>query len=156
MELLKLYCEKQYYKYYDVIGDVDNREKILAIIYEALEWLKTLKNPASPQLVKKHGSMPADAIYLNVYRYDARKNKEINTQNDNFVCFVDYNISGKTTFLNGSLPKFIWDSLHHEKVDNMFIAWKEGKYITRHVVKTGRNDPCTCGSGNKYKKVLRQ
>ena len=96
--------------------------------------------------------MPADAIYLNVYRHDARKNKELNTRNENFVCFVDYNISGETTLLNGSIPKVIWDSFHHEKVDNMFIAWREAKYITRHVDKIGRNDPCPCGSGKKYKK----
>ena len=134
------------------IGDVEDREKILAIIGEALEWLKTLKNPASPQVAKKHGSMPADAIYLNVYRHDARKNKGLNTKNENFVCFVDYNISGETTLMNGSLPKVIWDSFHHEKVDNMFIAWREAKYITRRVDKVGRNDPCPCGSGKKYKK----
>ena len=96
--------------------------------------------------------MPADAIYLNVYRHDARKNKELNTRNANFVCFVDYNISGTTTVLNGRLPQVIWDSVHHEKVDNMFIEWREQKYITRHVDKVGRNAPCPCGSGKKYKK----
>ena len=134
------------------IGEVEDRERLLTIIKEAIEWLKTLKNPPSPEIAKKHGSMPADAIYLNVYRNDARKNKEINIRNENFVCFVDYNASGTTTLLNGGLPKMIWDSLHHEKVDNMFIAWREGKHITRHVVKVRRNDLCPCGSGKKYKK----
>ena len=134
------------------IGDVAVREKILSIINDAIEWLNTLKNPASPQIIKKHGNMPADAIYINIYRNDSRKDKEINEQNENFVCFVDYNTNGETTLLNGGLPKAIWDSLRHEKVDNMFIAWREAKYLTHHTSKVGRNDPCPCGSGKKYKK----
>lgn len=134
------------------IGDIEDREKILAIINEAIQWMRVLKNPPSPQISKKHGSMPADSVYLYVYRNDARKNKELNIRNENFVCFVDYNISGTTTLQNGGLLKAIWDSFHHEKVDNMFIAWREAKYGTHHVSKIGRNASCPCGSGKKYKK----
>ena len=134
------------------IGDIEDREKILAIINEAIQWMRVLKNPPSPQISKKHGSMPADSVYLYVYRNDARKNKELNIRNENFVCFVDYNISGTTTLQNGGLLKATWDSFHHEKVDNMFIAWREAKYGTHHVSKIGRNASCPCGSGKKYKK----
>lgn len=134
------------------IGDISERKEILYIINQAIEWLKTVKNPPSPVFLQKHGDMPADSIYINVYRNDTRKSKELFTSNENFVCFVDYNFAGITTLENGGLPKIIWNSLYHEKVENMFVAWRESKYITRTVKKVGRNDPCPCGSGKKYKK----
>lgn len=134
------------------IGNADDRNQILSIINQAIQWLLTLKNPPSPVYPHKYGDVPADALYINVYRNDGRKNKELYTSNDNFVCFVDFNQTGETTLENGGLPKPVWDSLSHEKVDNMYIAWRESKYLTRHVEKVGRNDPCPCGSGRKYKK----
>ena len=134
------------------IGDADERNEIISIINQCIDWLLTLKNPPTPAFEEKHGDMPADALYINVYRNDGRKNKELQTSNTNFVCFVDFNLTGETTLLNGGLPKVAWDALHHEKVDNMYIAWREAKFITRHVEKVGRNDPCPCGSGLKYKK----
>ena len=133
------------------IGEVTSREEILRKVEIAIEWLKTVKNPPSPKYHQKHGNMPADAIYLNVYKYDERKNKGLMPSNDNFVCFVDYNLSGKTTLKNGGLPPIIWNKLHHETVGLLQIAWREKKYQTRHVVKIGRNDLCPCGSGKKYK-----
>lgn len=134
------------------IGSIDDRNQILAIINQAIDWLLTLKNPPSPTIALKYGEMPADALYINVYRNDARKSKELLTSNDNFVCFVDYNANGTTTLQNGGLLPVIWNSLAHEKVDKMFIAWRERKHLTRQVEKVGRNDPCPCGSGQKYKK----
>lgn len=134
------------------IGNTDERNEILSIINQSVEWLLTLKNPPAPAFEQKYGDMPADALYINVYRQDGRKKKELLKANENFVCFVDYNLTGETTLLNGGLPKGVWDSLSHEKVDNMNIAWRDAKYITRHVAKIGRNDPCPCGSGKKYKK----
>lgn len=134
------------------IGNTDDRNQILSIINQAIQWLLTLKNPPSPVYPHKYGDVPADALYINVYRNDGRKNKELYTSNDNFVCFVDFNQTGETTLENGGLPKPVWDSLSHEKVDNMYIAWRESKHLTRHVEKVGRNDPCPCGSSRKYKK----
>ena len=134
------------------IGNADERNEILSIINQSVEWLLTLKNPPAPAFEQKYGDMPADALYINVYRQDGRKKKELIKANENFVCFVDFNLTGETTLLNGGLPKGVWDSLSHEKVDNMFIAWRDAKYITRHAEKIGRNDPCPCGSGKKYKK----
>lgn len=133
------------------IGDTTSREEILAKIETAITWLKTVKNPPSPQIQVKHGDMPADAIYLNVYKHDERKNKELYPNNDNFVCFVDYNITGETTLKDGGILSSIWRQLHHETVGLLQIAWREKKNLTRHVVKIGRNDPCPCGSGKKYK-----
>lgn len=134
------------------IGTITTRQEILNVINQAVEWLRKVKNPPSPVILQKHGDMPADSLYINVYRSDGRKSKELYTSNENFICFVDYNADGTTSLKNGGLPKSLWNVLHHEKLDNMFIAWKDGKYITRQVVKIGRNDPCPCGSGLKYKK----
>lgn len=35
------------------------------------------------------------------------------------------------------------------------VVWREGKYIIRHVSKTGVNSPCPCGSGKKFKKCCK-
>lgn len=134
------------------IGEVNNRNDIINLINKAISWLKTVKNPASPTFEQKHGDMPADALYINVYRNDSRKCKELLTSNENFVCFVDYNATGNTTLKNGGLLPSVWASLYHEKVDNMFIAWRNTQYATVIKEKIGRNDPCPCGSGKKFKK----
>lgn len=46
--------------------------------------------------------MEADSIYMNVYRNDERTNKELLSNNSNFVCFVDYNVDGITSLVNGA------------------------------------------------------
>ena len=46
----------------------------------------------------------------------------------------------------------VWNSFHHEKIDNKFIAWRNHEFATIRTQKIGRNDPCPCGSGKKYKK----
>ena len=96
--------------------------------------------------------MEADSLYINVYKKDYRTNKELFPNNDNFVCFVDYNLSGETTLKDGGLPESIWNKLYHEKINNIAIAWREGIYFTRQSKKVGRNDLCPCGSKKKYKK----
>ena len=106
------------------IGETSDRENILEVIFQAVEWLSNLKNPPSPKNEQKHGDMPADSVYVNVYISDGRKNKELISSNDNFVCFVDYNLDGNTTLKNGGLPKVIWESFCHETINNFNIAWK--------------------------------
>ncbi len=134
------------------IGDISEKEKILGIIHRSIDWLKSVKNIPSPTLPHKYGTMDADALYINVYRNDTRGNKELFPTNDNFVCFVDYNIDGKTTLKDGGLPISIWKQLYHEKLGNIKVAWREGKFAIKKATKIGRNDPCPCGSGKKYKK----
>lgn len=137
------------------IGDIDSKESILKIINESIDWVKKLKNVDSPTMHQKSGEMEADAIYMNVYRKDSRKNKSLLPNNDNFVCFVDYNISGDTTLLNGGLPASIWNQFYHETIGKLKIAWRESKFLTIHKKKIGVNDPCPCGSGKKFKKCCR-
>lgn len=135
------------------LGEVSNKDEIIKIILDGIEKLKTVKNPPSPKLPHKYGTMEADALYVNVYRYDTRKDKQLFPSNENFVCMVDYNLDGVTTLKNGGIFENIWNKLYHEKIDNMQIAWRENKYAPKRIVeKTGRNDPCPCGSGKKYKK----
>ena len=137
------------------IGNISSKEEIMAIIRESIEWLKTVKNVDSPTIHRKNGEMEADSLYINVYRYDARQNKELYPNNQNFVCFVDYNLTGETTLVNGSLPSIIWKQLYHEKIGKMDIAWREAKYTIRHISKIGVNAPCPCGSGKKFKKCCK-
>lgn len=134
------------------VGNHCSRETLLMIIDEALEWLKAVKNPPSPTFPHKHGDMPADALYVNVYKEDGRKNKNMLPDNDNFICFVDYNATGKTTLKYGGIFPDVWNEYTHERIGLKQIAWRDTTYFTRHVVKTGRNELCPCGSGKKYKK----
>lgn len=133
------------------VGEVKTREELLSIIDEALNWLKDVKNPPSPTFVHKHGKMPADALYVNVYKEDRRKDKNMFLSNENFICFVDYNASGKTTLKHGGVPEGIWMKYLHETIEKKEIAWRDSTYYTRHVKKINRNDLCPCGSGVKYK-----
>lgn len=137
------------------IGEVNKKEDIIKIIYESIEWLKGLKNVDSPTLHHKNGDIEADSLYINVYRYDARKNKELFPGNENFICFVDYNVSGYTTLKCGGLPPRIWQKFYHEKMGQIDIAWRESKYIIRKAKKVSVNDPCPCGSGKKFKKCCK-
>lgn len=134
------------------IGDIRNKQEIIEVIKEAIDWLKYIKNPPSPKVQQKHGSMESDSLYINVYKKDYRTNKELLPNNDNFVCFVDYNLSGETTLKDGGMPGGIWNKLYHEKMNNIAIAWREDIYFTRQSKKVGRNDLCPCGSKKKYKK----
>lgn len=134
------------------IGDIRNKEDIIEIIKSAINWLKDIKNPPSPTTKQKHGSVQADSLYINVYKEDCRTNKEIIPNNENLVCFVDYNLTGITVLKNGGLPENIWNKFYHERIENFEIAWRESYYLTRKTKKIGRNDSCPCGSGKKYKK----
>lgn len=113
------------------IGNIDKKEEIVEIIKESIEWLKNLKNVGSSTLYQKHGDVEADSLYINIYHYDARKNKELFPNNENFVCFVDYNIDGNTTLKCGGLLSTIWNQFYHEKIGKINIAWRESKYAIR-------------------------
>lgn len=89
------------------IGNTTDKTDILHIIESAIQDLIQIKNPPNPKLKIKHGNMQADSIYINVYREDMRANKEIYSSNTNFVCFVDYNLSGETSLKDGGLPSAI-------------------------------------------------
>lgn len=75
------------------IGDIDCRETIIKIIEESIEWLKKIRNVDSPTIHRKNGTMEADALYITIYRRDARRNKGLLPSNENFIGFVDYNLN---------------------------------------------------------------
>jgi len=135
------------------VGDITDKRKILEMINAAVDWIKMLKNPPSPTIPHKYGTMEADSVYMNVYRKDSRGDKALWLSNKNLVCLVDYNIDGVTTMKNGGLPPNLWNQYSHEKVGKMLISWREAKYaIVKNEKKIGRNAPCLCGSGKKHKK----
>ena len=50
-----------------------------------------------------------------------------------------------------NLPE--WDNVYSkEEQKELYTAQKRSHTIVRNEAKVGRNDPCTCGSGKKYKK----
>lgn len=134
------------------IGDISDKQEIVKVISQAIGWLRTLKNPPSAVMAVKHGDVEADALYINVYKHDTRKSKELLPNNENFVCFVDWNSSGSTTLKDGGLPQIIWRQFSHEQIGKMNVAWREKQYGIRRVQKPSRNDSCPCGSGKKFKK----
>lgn len=132
------------------VGEISDKQELIDIIEKAINWLKTVKNVAAPAMPVKHGNMEADSLYINVYRHDARKNKELLPKNENLVCFVDYNKNGETTLKHGGIFESMWAAFYHEKIGLSDVAWREKKYnpITKKIC---RNDPCPCGSGRKFK-----
>lgn len=137
------------------VDEVSDKNAIITDIKKCIDWMKHLKNVDSPTYHHKYGDMEADSIYINVYRHDARRNKGLFPNNENFVCFVDYNISGNTSLVNGGIPEKIWNQFYHEKIGLIDFAWREGKYTIRHIHKIGVNEPCPCGSGKKFKKCCK-
>lgn len=110
------------------VGDTTVREDLISIIEEAVESIKSLKNVAQLEVETKHGNMDADSVYLNVFHFDTRKDKTMSPKNENFICFVDYNIDDITSLNNGGIPELIWNKYSHEKHGSMCIAWREKKH----------------------------
>ena len=133
------------------IGDETDKAAIRQHIQEAIEWVKQVKNVPVTKTETKNGTMDADSIYLNVYRHDKRHSKRVNAENENFVCFVDYNLDGRSTLKNGRLQIPTWNQLYKEQNGFANIAWREANLAAKSQ-KVGRNAPCPCGSSKKYKK----
>lgn len=133
--------ERKRLKAHLFVGDTTDKNEILKAINEAVDWIKT-KNPPSPKTMIKHGIMEAESIYLNVYKYNNRRDKNLFINNENFICMVDYNVDGETMIKTGGVPANLWNQYFHEKIGNLFIAWRSKEYKPP---KVGRNDPCPCG-----------
>ena len=48
------------------------------------------------------------------------------------------------------LPQWL-DILGEDKIQEITKKYKQSKTVRRESPKIGRNDPCPCGSGKKYK-----
>lgn len=107
------------------VGEDLDRSKIMSIVNKTIEQLKSLKNVAQPTMRVKHGNMEADSIYLNIFRSDGRRGKNLLPNNTNFICMIDYNLSGDTTLKFGGVTKSIWIQYKHERVGKIRIAWRE-------------------------------
>ena len=108
------------------VGDIQDKKEIIERIEKAIKWLKELDNSfTNTKTTIKQGNMEADSIYLYVYHNDIRDGFGIDRNNKNCICFVDYNVDGKTSLKNGGMLENTWKTLFHEKVNNMEIAWRE-------------------------------
>lgn len=135
------------------LGNATEKNVIVGFIDEAIKWISNLKNVPLLATKTKHGDMEADSVYLNVYRYDTRMDKSLLPQNDNFICFVDYNRDGVSSLKSGSVTQKIWNQFYHEKIGLIQVAWREQHMLSikNEQWKIGRNEPCPCKSGLKYK-----
>ena len=133
------------------LGGETDPARLRSHIEEAVSWLKGVKSVPLTQVAVKNGDMPADSVYLNVYRHDKGHAKQVNAENENFICFVDHNHDGRSTLRNGRLKIPTWDQLYKEQTGFTQIAWREAVHAQKSA-KVGRNDACPCGSGKKYKK----
>jgi hypothetical protein len=57
-------------------------------------------------------------------------------------------VEAKADWLYG-LPQ--WDDIFDKETQKRLIAEQKRSHTVRNTVKVGRNDPCPCGSGKKYK-----
>lgn len=130
------------------VGNTSDKYELVKIIFESIDWIKQLKNINSPIISHKYGTMEADSVYMNVYRENIKNKQDMFPSNQNFICFVDYNIDGITTLKNGGIFESIWKQYYHETIGRVQIAWNDKKFIKR----LERNCQCPCGSGKKYKK----
>lgn len=128
------------------VGNSINRDDLLRTIDSAVSDLKTLENNPFSSHDSKYGTMDADAVLIAVYEEDERKNKGINLENKNFICFVEFRPSAKFTMKIG--PD--WVNFNHEFIYPYKISWRKKRFYKENQL--GRNDPCPCKSGKKYKK----
>ena len=130
------------------VGNTSDKYELVKIIFESIDWIKQLKNINSPTISHKYGTMEADSVYMNVYRENVKNKQDMFPSNQNFICFVDYNIDSITTLKNGGIFESIWKQYYHETIGRLQIAWNDKKFVKR----LERNCQCPCGSGKKYKK----
>ncbi len=106
------------------IPHIINRSDILIAIDSAINALKNVENPPSPVMKIKHGKIPADAVYLHVFkRRSRRKNRFISPDNTNFICLVEWRDKNCPPLKHGGIPKTIWKILKTKKNKDIIISW---------------------------------
>lgn len=135
------------------IGDVDEKDKIIDLALEAIEWVRGLYNPPNMSMPIVHGNMAADCVYLNIYKTIHERDRSLLQNNDNFVCTVEFCIKDSFRLAdNNQFTRYLYSN--SEWLDeNIRFLWRQKKYLPKTSnAKVGRNDLCPCGSGKKYKK----
>ncbi|NRR20991.1 hypothetical protein [Brevibacillus sp. MS2.2] len=101
-----------------------SKKEYIRIVNDSIRKLKSMFNPPTPQIKVKHGDIPADSIYLNVYLGNIRiRNKSLFTSNNNFLLYAEYNSPGVSFLKNGGLPDVAWVPLLKEHIGNILYAW---------------------------------
>ena len=130
-----------------------DRNDVIDIAKSAIDWVKELHNPPSPRMRVKHGDMPADCVYLDVYKDELNEDRSLVEGNENFICQVEYcpNEKFRLTGKNGFIS-YIYNNVEWVDTDTKFL-WRNRRNLTQYSrSRVGRNDPCPCGSGKKEKK----
>lgn len=106
------------------IFNIETRFDVMKTVKSAIPKLKIIKNAPSPYIKIKHGSIQADAIFLQVFKkHSRRKNRVIQPSNTNFVCLAEWSIKNCPKLNKGGIPEVIWDKLDHYKIDKLKFSW---------------------------------
>ncbi|MCM3143087.1 hypothetical protein [Brevibacillus sp. MER 51] len=100
------------------------KKELTRVVNDAIRQIKKLYTPPTPQIKVKHGDMPADVVFLNVYLGNIRlRNKSVLPSNKNFLLYAEYNSAGGPFIKNGGLPDFVWNQLDKVQEGNILYAW---------------------------------
>lgn len=106
------------------VPHINTKDNLIKIIYSSINELKHEQNPPSLKMKIKHGRLPADAIYLKVFKQRSRRRyRSISPDNDNFICLVEWHSTDCPSLEHGGIPNHIWKKLKIDIYDNMVISW---------------------------------
>jgi hypothetical protein len=115
------------------ISDVDTTKDVINLVKSAIRKLKNIENPPSLYSKIKCGRVPADVIYLQVFKTRSRrKNRFILPENENFVCLSEWSTKDCSKVEKERIPEFIWDQLIHQKQDKILFSWNPNLNFLKH------------------------
>ncbi|WP_229520893.1 hypothetical protein [Paenibacillus sp. GM2] len=102
------------------LSRVNRRSHVKRIINSIIQDLLKIKNYGFSNNKVKHGSMPADIIYLQLYRNEVRHGKEraLYPSNRNFIAVIQYDLSKQFPIKNQ-----FFRHLSHSKEGNIEYFW---------------------------------
>ena len=128
-------------------------------IYKDILTSKNFSFKSSISELSKKYDINEDFIVGFVDGINESLTEEINIENITVEQQVEFNIDIEKLYFNMLEAKADYlynlsewkDILSNDKIKEITTNWRNSKIVVNHV-KIGRNEPCTCGSGKKYKK----
>jgi hypothetical protein len=108
------------------IKNVSRRNHVKKVVREVVREIKNLRNYPNLKHKIKYGDMPADVIYMSVYKYRARegrREKYLVSNNDNFIATVQYNVDPKFKITQDSLRDGVWKDLVFRQEGDIEYGW---------------------------------
>ncbi len=108
--------------------------------------------PRLQKLIKKYPRVPAFKNYLSTY-YSLKGKNEKAFEVNRWLCkeHPDY-LHGKINLATQHIQEENYDDRFRDIREDKHLGWGEQPTVKRETPKVGRNEPCPCGSGKKYKK----